>query len=41
MIHGEYWKGIFGKTYGKKIYKSVFEKFSAMNAKMKELLEEK
>jgi hypothetical protein len=41
MIQGEYWKGLFGKSYGKKIYKSVFEKFDTMNVKMKELLEKK
>ncbi|MBK7443023.1 MAG: SRPBCC domain-containing protein [Bacteroidetes bacterium] len=36
---GEYWHGIFGKNYGKKIYLETYQKFSAMNEKMKSLLE--
>lgn len=39
LIQGEYWHGVFGKTYGKKIYKETYEKFLAMNEKLKILCE--
>ena len=39
FIQGEYWHGIFGKNYGKKIYLDTYQKFIAMNEKMKAKLE--
>ncbi|MFZ1592547.1 MAG: SRPBCC domain-containing protein [Chitinophagales bacterium] len=39
FIQGEYWHGIFGKNYGKKIYLDTYQKFIAMNEKMKAILE--
>lgn len=39
FIQGEYWHGLFGKNYGKKIYLETFQKFIAMNEKMKTILE--
>jgi|GEM_PF-935988 len=41
LIQGEYWKGIFGGTYGKKIYKDSARKFELMNKKLKDILENK
>lgn len=39
FIQGEYWHGVFGRSYGKKIYLETYQKFIAMNSKMKTLLE--
>ncbi len=39
FIQGEYWHGLFGKNYGKKIYLETYQKFIAMNEKMKTILE--
>lgn len=39
FVQGEYWKGWFGRWYGKKIYKETFETFNLMNQKMKIVLE--
>jgi hypothetical protein len=39
FTQGEYWKGIFGGMYGKKIYKDTTRKFELMNRKLKEILE--
>lgn len=39
FVQGEYWHGLFGKHYGEKIYLDTFQKFIAMNEKMKILLE--
>lgn len=40
LIQGEYWKGLFGKSYGRKIYRDTFNKFNLMNSRMKTLLEQ-
>ncbi len=40
LIQGEYWKGWFGKMYGKKIYAETYLKFEIMNQRLKEILEE-
>jgi len=39
FVQGEYWHGLFGNNYGKKIYLETYQKFIAMNEKMKSLLE--
>jgi len=39
FTQGEYWKGIFGGMYGKKIYEDTTRKFELMNCKLKEMLE--
>jgi hypothetical protein len=39
LIQGEYWKGLFGKTLGKNIYKDACENFVLMNIKLKQLVE--
>lgn len=39
FIQGEYWHGIFGKNYGKKIYLDTYRKFIVLNEKMKAILE--
>lgn len=39
LIQGEYWKGLFGKSYGKKIYLETYQKFVTMNERLKLLLE--
>jgi len=39
LVQGEYWKGLFGKAYGKKVYQSACYNFNAMNEKMKDVLE--
>ena len=41
LIQGEYWRGIFGGMYGKKIYRDTARKFELMNQKLKEILEKK
>lgn len=41
FIQGEYWKGLFGGMYGKKIYLDVTPKFEAMDRKLKSMLEKK
>ena len=41
LIQGEYWRGIFGGMYGKKIYRDTARKFELMNQKLKEILERK
>lgn len=38
FIQGEYWRGWFGKMYGRRIYQSTYSKFKAMNSKMALLL---
>lgn len=40
FVQGEYWKGWFGKWYGKNIYQKTFNSFNAMNQKMKLKLEQ-
>jgi hypothetical protein len=35
FIQGEYWRGWFGKMYGKKIYQKTFANFKLMNERMK------
>lgn len=40
LIQGEYWRGIFGRPYGRKIYFTTFHKFIEMNQKLKTVLEE-
>ncbi len=40
LIQGEYWRGIFGRPYGRKVYLSAFHKFIEMNQKLKTVLEE-
>ncbi|MBI3134647.1 MAG: SRPBCC domain-containing protein [Bacteroidetes bacterium] len=39
LIQGEYWKGMFGKSYGKKIYQETYRKFVILNQTLKLLLE--
>lgn len=39
LIQGEYWRGIFGGMYGKKIYVDTTKKFEQMNNKLKQMLE--
>jgi len=39
LIQGEYWRGIFGGMYGKKIYVDTTRKFEQMNNKLKQILE--
>lgn len=39
LVQGEYWKGWFGKSMGKKIYKETFFNFNEMNEKLKDILE--
>jgi hypothetical protein len=39
LIQGEYWRGIFGGIYGKKIYVDTAKKFEQMNNKLKQMLE--
>jgi hypothetical protein len=39
FTQGEYWRGVFGKSYGKKIFQETFEKYKMMNVRMKEILE--
>ena len=39
LIQGEYWKGLFGKSLGKKVYKDACENFVSMNIKLKQLVE--
>jgi len=39
LIQGEYWRGIFGGMYGKKIYVDTARKFELMNNKLKQMLE--
>lgn len=39
FTQGEYWKGIFGGMYGKKIYEDTTRKFELMNRKLKDVLE--
>lgn len=41
LIQGEYWKGMFGRSFGRKIYKETYDNFIRMNDKMKTLLEQK
>lgn len=41
LIQGEYWRGIFGRMYGKKIYRDTARKFELMNHKLKDILERK
>jgi hypothetical protein len=41
LVQGEYWKGIFGGKYGKKIYVNTTRKFELMNNKLKQILESK
>ncbi len=41
FIQGEYWKGLFGKSFGGKIYKETYNRFNVMNNKVKELLEKR
>jgi hypothetical protein len=41
LIQGEYWRGIFGGMYGKKIYEDTTRKFELMNKKLKDILENK
>jgi hypothetical protein len=39
LIQGEYWRGILGGIYGKKIYENTTRKFELMNNKLKYILE--
>jgi hypothetical protein len=39
FIQGEYWRGWFGRAYGKRIYEETCFKFELMNQRMKEMLE--
>ena len=41
LIQGEYWRGVFGGMYGKKIYVDTARKFELMNNKLKFILENK
>lgn len=41
LVQGEYWKGWFGKSMGKKIYEETFFNFNEMNETLKQLLEGK
>lgn len=41
LVQGEYWKGWFGKSMGKKIYEETFFNFNEMNEKLREMLEGK
>ena len=41
LIQGEYWKGWFGKVFGKNVFKDACQNFNAMNQKLKELVEKK
>jgi len=41
LTQGEYWRGIFGGMYGKKIYIDTARKFELMNNKLKLVLENK
>jgi hypothetical protein len=39
LTQGEYWRGIFGGMYGRKIYVDTGHKFELMNMKLKVILE--
>jgi hypothetical protein len=39
LTQGEYWKGLFGENYGKKIYQETYQKFVRMNEHLKFILE--
>lgn len=39
LIQGEYWRGWFGRNYGRKIYKETYLKFEEMNAVLKRKME--
>ncbi len=39
LVQGEYWKGVFGKKYGKKIYQDLTEKFIQMNFIVQNIIE--
>jgi hypothetical protein len=38
LIQGEAWGGLFGKSYGKKVYQEAAENFERMNQKVMELM---
>jgi len=40
IIQGEYWHGLFGKSFGKKVYQESCINFGKMNEKLKQLAEE-
>jgi hypothetical protein len=39
FTQGESWRGLFGKSYGKKVYQEAAANFERMNLKLKELVE--
>ena len=39
FTQGESWRGLFGKSYGKKVYQEADENFQRMNLKLKEMAE--
>jgi len=39
LIKGEYWKGVFGKSYGEKIYIDLTKKFIQLNITVKNIIE--
>ncbi len=39
LIQGEYWHGLFGKNFGKKVYRDACVNFEKMNVKLKQLAE--
>ncbi len=41
LIQGEYWRGLFGKSYGKKYYPGLLEKFERLNETIKIIVESK
>jgi len=41
LIQGEYWRGLFGNSYGKGVYKDACENFQKMNKKLKDFVEHK
>jgi hypothetical protein len=39
FTQGESWGGLFGKSYGKKVYQEAAENFQKMNTKLQEMVE--
>ena len=40
LIQTEYWKGLFGKSFGKKIYQETLTQFEELNEQIKDIVEE-
>jgi hypothetical protein len=39
LVQGEYWKGLFGKRFGRKVYEKMCGKFQEMNARLAQRVE--